>query len=526
MIPQFLSTPEIETKSKFNLLLLASSSISGASTLAVMEGETNTVQFDARIVVIGTGFAGICMGIKLLEAGTHDFIILEKSSEIGGTWRDNTYPGAACDVVSHLYSFSFEPNPGWSRMFAQQQEILDYTRHCAEKYGLKPHIRFNQEVTGGIFDEAGSQWVIHIKNDNDLRANVWINGMGPLNRAVMPDIPGLDTFSGNAFHSMHWQHDCELKGKRVGVVGTGASSIQIVPNIAKQVSELHVFQRTAAWVIHKPDRPMRAWEKWLFKALPFTQRLYRWYFYWVNELTVVALVKRPALTRFIKMLAERQMKRAGLPRELQKQLTPNYTIGCKRILPNNEFYPTFHLPHVHLHTTGIDHIAGNTLIGKDGTRTELDVLILATGFEAAEFPATFTVRGRKGQLLSEAWNEGPEAYLGSTVSGFPNMFFIVGPNTGLGHSSMILMIESQVRYIVSCLHEMGERGAATMDVLPEIQSRYNEEIQNRLVTTVWNSGCVSWYRTKAGKNTSLWPGHTFEFSRRTQSVQPSEYIWT
>jgi len=490
-----------------------------------MESERNTVRPDARIAIIGTGFAGICMGIKLLEAGIRDFIILEKSSDIGGTWRDNTYPGAACDVISHLYSFSFEPNPNWSRMFAQQKEILDYTRHCVEKYGLSPFIRFNQEVTGGTFDEAGSQWVIHINNGNDVRANVWVNGMGPLNRAVLPDIPGLDTFSGDAFHSMHWQHDCDLKGKRVGVIGTGASSIQIVPNIAQQVGELHVFQRTAAWVLHKPDRAMKAWEQRMFRALPFTQRLYRSFFFWLNEVTVIALAKRPSLTRFIKMLAERHMKKSGLPPELQKQLTPDYTIGCKRILPSNDFYPTFLLPHVHLHTAGIERLEGNALIAKDGSRTELDVLILATGFEAAEFPASFTVRGKRGQLLSEVWNEGPEAYLGTTVSGFPNMFFIVGPNTGLGHSSMILMIEAQVRYIVSCIREMDRTSASTMEVLPEVQRNYNAEIQRRLATTVWNSGCVSWYRTKAGKNTSLWPGHTFEFMRRTRTVKPAEYHW-
>lgn len=491
-----------------------------------MENRKKVTGTDARIAIIGTGFAGICMGIKLLEAGIRDFVILEKSSDIGGTWRDNTYPGAACDVISHLYSFSFEPNPNWSRMFAQQKEILDYTRHCVEKYGLSPHIRFNQEVTGGTFDETCDQWAIHINNGPDVRANIWVNGMGPLNRAVLPEIKGLEHFTGHAFHSMHWQHDCELKGKRVGVIGTGASGIQIIPNIAKQVGELHLFQRTAAWVLHKPDRAMKAWEQRMFRAVPFTQRLYRSLFYWVNEVTVIALAKRPSLTRFIKMLAERHMKKSGLPPELQKKLTPDYTIGCKRILPSNDFYPTFLLPHVHLHTAGIDRIECNALIAKDGSRTELDVLILATGFEAAEFPASFMVRGRKGQLLSEAWHEGPEAYLGTTVSGFPNMLFIVGPNTGLGHSSMILIIEAQARYIVSCIREMGRTSASTMDVLPEVQRSYNEEIQSRLATTVWNSGCVSWYRTKAGKNTSLWPGHTFEFMRRTRAVKPSEYQWT
>lgn len=478
-----------------------------------------------RIAIIGTGFAGICMAIKLLDAGIRDFIILERSEDIGGTWRDNTYPGAACDVVSHLYSFSFEPNPNWSRMFAQQEEILTYTQHCVDKYGLLPHIRFGYEVTGGTFDEPTSTWHIHVKDKEDVIATVWINGMGPLNRAIIPEIPGLRNFSGDTFHSSHWRHDCDIKGKRVAVVGTGASGIQLVPNIADKVKELHLFQRTAAWVIHKPDRPMKAWERKMFKAFPFTQRLYRTFFYWVNELTVIALVKHPSLTRFIRKMALRHMDRAGLSDELKAKLTPDYTIGCKRILPSNDFYPTFRLPHVKLHTAGIDHIDGSFIVQKDGTRTEVDTLILATGFEAAEFPTSFTVKGKNGILLSEQWQGGPEAYFGTAVSNFPNMFFIVGPNTGLGHSSMILMIEAQVNHVISCLAAMDRKGAVRIGVREDVQQRYNAEIQSRLATTVWNSGCVSWYRTAAGKNTSLWPGHTFEFMRRTAQVNEADYEW-
>jgi cation diffusion facilitator CzcD-associated flavoprotein CzcO len=480
---------------------------------------------DCRIVVIGTGFAGICMGIKLLEAGVRDFIILEQSDRIGGTWRDNTYPGAACDVISHLYSFSFEPNPDWSRMFATQPEILAYTLHCVEKYGLMPHIRFNHRVTGGTYDEPSARWRVHVKDGRDITAQLWINGMGPLNRAVMPDIKGLDGFAGTAFHSMHWHHDHDLTGKRVAVVGTGASGVQIVPNIAAQVKELHLFQRTAAWVLHKPDRPMRDWERRMFRAFPFTQRVYRGLFYWMNELTVIALAKRPSLTRFIRMLAMRQMDRAGLPPELRQRLTPDYTIGCKRILPSNDFYPTFLRPNVHLHTSGIDRIEGNAIIGRYGTRTEVDTLILATGFEAADFPQQFKVTGRGGRSLNAEWEDGPEAYLGTVVKGFPNMFLIIGPNTGLGHSSMILMMEAQVKLILSCIREMDRRGARSMEPRADVQDAYNQEIQQRLAGTVWNSGCVSWYRTRGGKNTSLWPGHTFEFMRRTAKVNPLDMTW-
>ncbi|MCF8257265.1 MAG: NAD(P)/FAD-dependent oxidoreductase [Flavobacteriales bacterium] len=479
-----------------------------------------------HIVIIGTGFAGICMGIKLLEAGIQDFVILERSTQLGGTWRDNTYPGAACDVVSHLYSFSFEPNPNWSRMFAQQKEILDYTVHCVEKYGLRPYIRFGKEVTGGTFDAESSKWHIHLKDGSDVTGNIWVNGMGPLNRAVMPDIPGLDSFRGEVFHSSHWQHDCNLTNKHVSVIGTGASAIQIVPNIAKQVKALHVHQRSAAWVIRKPDRPMRSWEKRMFRSIPRTQRIYRGFYYWLNELTVIALAKHPSLTRFIRKMAEHHMNNSGLTPELKARLTPKYTIGCKRILPSNDFYPTFLFPHVHLHNEGIERIGPNAIVGRDGSRTEVDVIILATGFEAAEFPSSFKVQGIDGQLLADVWKDGPEAYLGTTVCGFPNMFFIIGPNTGLGHSSMILMIEAQVRYIISCIHELEHQGATRIEVRPEVQNIYNQEIQRRLAATVWNSGCSSWYRTGAGKNTSLWPGHTFEFMSRTCRVTVSDYLWS
>ncbi len=489
-------------------------------------GDDTTKQVnDVRIAVIGTGFAGICMGIRLLKSGIKDFIILEKSGSIGGTWRDNTYPGAACDVVSHLYSYSFEPNPDWSRMFATQDEILTYTLHCVEKYGLRPFIRLNHDVTGGTFNEAAAQWRIHLKDREDITAQIWINGMGPLNRAVMPDISGLKDFTGTAFHSMHWRHDHDLSGKRVAVVGTGASAIQIVPNIAEKVGELHLYQRTAAWVLRKPDRPMKLWEQRLFRSLPFTQKLYRNFFYWLNELTVIALVKHPSLTRFIRAMALRHMSKAGLSAELKAKLTPDYTIGCKRILPSNNYYPTFLRPNVHLHTNGIDRIDGNCIISKDGTRTDVDTLILATGFEAADFPQAFKVKGRDGRCLNEEWKTGPEAYLGTLVKGFPNMFLIIGPNTGLGHSSMILMMEAQVNLILSCIREMDRRGKRSVEVLPDVQDAYNVEIQQRLEGTVWNSGCVSWYQTEDGKNTSLWPGHTFEFMRRTAVAKPAEMMW-
>lgn len=465
------------------------------------------------------------MAINLLKEGINDFVLLERSDTIGGTWRDNTYPGAACDVVSHLYSYSFEPNPDWSRMFAPQKEIQAYLVHCVDKYGLRPYIRFGMDVTGGTYDKFNACWNVHVNGCQDVIASLWVNAMGPLNRAVTPQMPGLETFSGNVFHTSHWNHECDLTGQRVAVIGTGASAVQVIPNIAQKASELHVFQRSAAWVIHKSDREMRSWEKKLFRAVPIAQKLVRWLFYWINEATVIVLAKRPSLTRVIQKMALKHMHRSKLSPELKAKLTPNYIIGCKRILPSNNYYPTFARPNVHLHTDAIDRIDANGVkLINEGLKA-VDVIIFATGFMAAEFPESFVVKGADGQRMSHVWKNGPKAYFGTTLSGFPNMFFIIGPNTGLGHSSIVLMIEAQVDYILSIIQTMERKKAIAVDVRQEVQDIFNEEIQSRLTNTVWNSGCVSWYRTSAGKNTSLWPGFTFEFISRTKKVNQKDYHW-
>ena len=476
------------------------------------------------IAVVGTGFAGVCMAIQLLKNGFTDFIILERSNDAGGTWRDNNYPGAACDVHSHLYSFSFEPNPNWSRMFAGHKEIYDYTWHGIKKYGLEPHIRYGKEVTGGKFISESSEWEIGFTDGTNLRANKWLNGMGPLNRPVFPNLSGVKEFKGDYFHSSEWQHDVDLKGKKVAVVGTGASAIQVVPNIADTVKELHVFQRSAPWIIHKPDRPMMKGEKWLFKHLPFIQKLYRWRIYWQNELTAIILVYRPKLTKYIAKLGQMQLNKYIKDPELRKKFTPNYSMGCKRILPSNHFYPTFNKDHVHLNIEGIERITENGILDKSGNEIELDAIIYATGFQASEYPEEFQVTGKDGQPLAEVWKDGPEAYLGTTLSGFPNMFFIIGPNTGLGHSSMTIMIEASVQYIIECLKAMKKNDAKTMDVKQDVQDAFNVDIQAKLAKTIWQSGgCVSWYQTSTGKNTSLWPGFTFSFINKTKRVKEGDY---
>lgn len=478
-----------------------------------------------EIAIIGTGFAGIGMGIKLLQAGITDFVILEKANDIGGTWRDNTYPGAACDVSSHLYSFSFEPNPNWSRMFSGQKEIYTYLKHCANKYNLQSHIRYEHEVTGGSFNEQTGKWSINITDKEPIKAHYWINGMGPLNRPSFPTIAGMETFKGDAFHSSNWDHSVDIKDKKVAVIGTGASSIQITPSIAPNVEQLYVYQRTPAWIMPKPDRDMSGFEKKLFKVLPFMQNLYRWRIYWVNELTAYILAYKPKYTSIIKSLALRHMKKRVKDEQLREKLTPNYMVGCKRILLSNDYYPAFTRPNVKLITEGIEQITENSIITKDGTETQVDAIIYCTGFMAAEFPAYFKVKGLNGQTLDQEWKEAPEAYLGTTVSGFPNMYFIIGPNTGLGHTSMIFMIESQIAYIMDALKKARQSNYKYMNVKKDLQDEYNKTLQSRLVGTAWDSGCVSWYKTKAGKNTSIWPGFTFEFRKKTKKVNDADYEW-
>jgi len=476
------------------------------------------------IVVVGTGFAGVCMGIQLLKNDFTDFVILERYKDAGGTWRDNTYPGAACDVHSHLYSFSFEPNPNWSRMFSDHKEIYDYTWHCIRKYGLEKYIRYEKSILGGDYDATKAEWTINLTDGTTQKCNKWMNGMGPLNRPVFPNLEGFNDFKGAHFHSSEWNHDYDISGKKVAVVGTGASAVQIVPNIIDKVKELTLFQRTAAWIIHKPDRKMTKVEKWLFKHIPFIQKLYRWRVYWQNEMTAIILVYRPKLTKYVQKLGEMQLKRGIKNPELRQKLTPSYSIGCKRILPSNYFYPALEKENAHLHVEGIERITEKGILDKNGKETEVDCIIYATGFEAADFPSWFKVSGDKGQQLIDVWKDGPEAYLGSTVSGFPNMFMLIGPNTGLGHTSMTIMIEASVQYAISCLKAMKEKNAKSMDVKTEVQASFNKTIQKKLAKTVWmTGGCKSWYVAKTGKNTSLWPGFTFTFINRTKTVNASEY---
>ncbi len=478
-------------------------------------------------IIVGAGFSGLCMGIKLKEADMNNFVILERRDHIGGTWYDNAYPGAACDVESHLYSFSFEPNPDWSRQFGPQQEILNYMDHCADRYELRPHIRHNTTITGAVYDEKKGLWTVSTESGETYTSRVLVTCTGGLSEPAFPDIKGLNSFGGKVFHSAKWDKKYNLKGKSVAVIGTGASAIQIVPAIVSQVKHLDLYQRTAPWILPKKDKAISAFRRTMYRYLPITRKLYRTRLYWRNELMAIGFIVNPAILRLGNQLGLMHLRRVVKDETLREKLTPHYTMGCKRILLSNDYYPAMQQPNLELITEGIKEINAKGIVTQDGTQHNADTIILATGFQAAEGVLRFDVRGKGGLDLNDAWSDGAEAYLGTSISGFPNMFIVVGPNTGLGHSSMLLMIEAQVRYIMQCMEIMKEKKTKAVDVKKEVEKEYNEELQVELARSVWQSGgCTSWYQTKSGKNVTLWPGFTFTFMRKTRHFEADKYDWS
>jgi len=478
-----------------------------------------------HVLIIGAGFAGIGMAVRLKQAGIDDFTIIERADRVGGTWRDNTYPGIACDVPSSLYSYSFEPNPNWSRFFAPQREILAYLEHCATKYGVRPHIRFGTAATGASFDERTGLWSVHTSDGKTITARVVISGSGhALSRPVYPNIPGRESFQGKSMHSARWDHDYSLEGKTVAVVGTGASAIQIIPSIGAKVGRLHVFQRTASWVSPKPDRDITPREQSAFHDKPYVQKLLRGAIYWVLEAMAVGYVVEPRLNKIREYRSLQYLRRSVRDPALRKKLTPNFRLGCKRILISNDYYETLQRENVELVTDGIAEIRAHSIVTKDGKERPVDVIIYATGFETSEAKPPFPITGRGGLDLAQAWSRNIEAYLGSTIPGFPNAFLLVGPNMGLGHSSMILMMESQYAYVLDAIKMMRARHVKSVEVRRDVAARYNEALQKRLGRTVWNSGgCSSWYLTSSGKNTTAWPGFTFEFRLKTRRFDAANY---
>jgi cation diffusion facilitator CzcD-associated flavoprotein CzcO len=475
------------------------------------------------IAIIGSGFAGIGAAIRLQQAGFDDYVVLERARDVGGTWRDNSYPGCACDVPSHLYSFSFAPNPEWTRSFSPQPEIWAYLRRVADEHGVTQHTRFGAEVLDAAWNDDAGVWEIETA-DGDLTARVLIAGFGGLAEPKLPPVPGIEDFPGAIFHSAQWDHEHDLTGERVAVVGTGASAIQFVPQIQPRVQELHLFQRTAPWIMPRFDRDITRVEHFLFKHLPLTQRLARAGIYWARESMVVGMAGEPRLLKGLQLLAKRFIKKSISDRELRRKVTPDYTIGCKRILISNDYLPSLDKPNVELVPSGLSEVRGNIVVGADGTEREVDTIILGTGFYVTDSPMARRVRGADGRSLAEVWEGSMQAHRGTTVAGFPNYFHLVGPNTGLGHNSIVFMIESQLNYVVDALATMRREGAHSAEVDGAAQARYNAGVQRAMEGTVWTAGgCASWYIDSKGANTTLWPGFTFKFRELTKRFDREHY---
>ena len=473
-------------------------------------------------VIIGAGFSGLAAGITLKQSGDDAFVILEKADRVGGTWRENTYPGAACDIPSHLYSYSFAPNPAWSRAYSGQAEILAYLERCADDFGMRPHLRFGAEAVAASWSDDTAAWTVTTRAGDTYVARALVLGNGALHLPSLPDIPGMDTFAGKRFHSAKWDHAYDLAGKRVAVIGTGASSIQIVPEIAPRVAQLHVFQRTPPWVVPKQDRVMSARERWALAHVPGAHWLRRSALYWLLESRVLAFAYSKTIQELGEKMARKHLVRQVADPVLRAKLTPNYKLGCKRVLISNEYYPALQRPNVEVVTAGITEITPHGVRTADGTVREVDAIVFGTGFRVVDYLSSIKITGRGGVDLNDAWRTSPRNYLGISVSGFPNMFLLMGPNTGLGHNSMIFMIEAQARYAVDALTALRAKQLASLDVRPEVEQAFGTELRARLKTTVWTSGCNAWYQTPDG-DVLLWPGFTFEYWRRTRHVDLANY---
>jgi cation diffusion facilitator CzcD-associated flavoprotein CzcO len=491
-------------------------------------GRGNEREFEhVRVAVIGSGFGGLGAAVRLRREGITDFVLLERGDSVGGTWRDNTYPGCACDIPSHLYSFSFAPNPEWPRTFSGQPYIRAYLEHVADTFGLRPHLRLGREVRRMRWDGEALHWIVETSGGT-LTADVVVSASGALSDPRMPEIPGLDAFPGKVFHSARWDHGYDLRGKRVAVVGTGASAIQIVPAVQPEVARLTLFQRTPAWVMPRTDRAISRAERALHRALPFTGTLRRQLLWGVREAQVQAFTKHPDLLGVVENLAKANMARAIKDPALRAKLTPSYRIGCKRILLSSSYYPALARPNVDVIASGLAEVDGSTLVAADGTRTEADAIILGTGFHVTDMPIAERVVGADGITLAEAWKDGMQSLRGASAAGFPNWMTIVGPNTGLGNSSMVLMIESQLNYMADYLRKLdglgGRAGGVALVARPAAVRAWNDRVQRRMLRTVWNTGgCTSWYTDASGRNTTLWPGTTTEFRRATRQVNLAEY---
>ena len=481
-----------------------------------------------KVVIVGTGFSGLGQAIQLERAGIRDYVILEKAGEVGGTWRDNSYPGCACDVQSHMYSFSYEQNPDWSRSFSPQPEIFEYLKGVADKYRLRDKIRFGVELTGAHWDERECRWTATTKDGREFVAQFLVSGVGGLHIPQIPELPGIADFQGRTWHSARWDHEYDLRGKRVAVVGTGASAVQFVPKIAPDVAELTLFQRTPPWIMPKPDHAMPEWARTLFKRVPGTQRAYRNALYWLLEARAVGFNGHPAIMKAGELIAKRNIAKGIKDPALRKKVTPDYTMGCKRVLISNDYYPALNRPNVEVNTSGIKEVRAHSIVDSAGVEHEVDAIVYGTGFKVTDALEYLDITGVDGRDLAKEWaTEGMRTHKGITVSGFPNLFFLLGPNTALGHNSVVFMIESQARYVVDAIKLADSRGAEALDVRPGVQDEFQREIQDKLVKGVWTQGgCKSWYLDAQGVNRTIWPGFTWRYWLETRKVNPADYELT
>jgi cation diffusion facilitator CzcD-associated flavoprotein CzcO len=476
-----------------------------------------------RIVIVGTGFAGLGSAIRLKQRGEHDFVLLERAAELGGTWRDNSYPGCACDVPSHLYSFSFALNPDWTRLCSPQAEIEEYLKRVADEYGIPPHIRFGHEMLESAWNEHRQLWEIHT-SAGDFTADVLISGMGGLSEPAVPNLEGLDSFRGTTFHSAQWDHEHSLAGERVAVIGTGASAVQFVPEIQPEVGELQIYQRTAPWIVPRNNAKINPRLRRLFQRFPPAMKLMRGALYWSAELLVLGLAKEPRLMRILERVAEKNLARQVPDPALRAKLKPSYRLGCKRILFTDRYLPALANANVEVVDSGIREVRPHSIVTADGSEREVDTIIFGTGFHVTDQPLIDRVRGSDGRLLAEHWHGTMAAFNGTTVTGFPNLFILLGPFTGLGHTSIVIMIEAQIEYVMKALDALDARRLAAVDVRPEAQAAFVAEMNRMAQGTVWTAGgCKSWYLDSHGNASTIWPDFTFRFRSRTKRFDTSDY---
>jgi cation diffusion facilitator CzcD-associated flavoprotein CzcO len=475
-----------------------------------------------RVIVIGSGFGGLGAAIRLKRKGVRDIVILERAESVGGTWRDNTYPGAACDIPAHLYSFSFDLKHDWSTVYPQQPEIREYLEELTDKYDLRSQIEFGADVSEARFDESRAIWQVGTTDGRSFEGEVLIAAPGPLSEPQIPEVPGREEFGGVQFHSAQWDHDVDLAGRRIGVVGTGASSVQIVPQIAAQAAELIVFQRSAPWIIPRLDREYSDRAKKAFRTIPGLQRLYRAGIYWQKELRFAGFRADSPMMKVAESYAQAHMRRQIGEPALQEKLVPDYPMGCKRVCISSDYYPALNRDNVELVTESIERVTRDGILLADGREVPLDVLIWGTGFDVVGVFGGATIRGSDGREIDETWSPHPKAYLGTTIPGFPNLFLVLGPNTGLGHNSMIYMMESQFRYIIDAMRRLIDPDVAYLDVREEALERFVEQVTARNDELVWASGCDSWYLNQ-GYNFALWPGWTFEYRMKMREFDEESY---